>query len=66
VEEPHRPGQMQQLLDHYGDLKDHLMLASDYPHWDGDNPDVVLPSHLPAEWKRRIQFENASELYGLR
>jgi predicted TIM-barrel fold metal-dependent hydrolase len=41
------------------------MLASDYPHWDGDNPDVVLPSQLPEEWRRRIRFDNASELYQL-
>jgi hypothetical protein len=65
IEEPHRPEQMLQLLDHYGDLRDHLMIASDYPHWDGDNPDVVLPSQMPEAMKQRIRFENASELYGL-
>ncbi|HVR30667.1 MAG TPA: amidohydrolase family protein [Thermoanaerobaculia bacterium] len=65
IEEPHRPEQMLELLDHFGEMRDHLMLASDYPHWDGDNPDVALPSQLPEEWKRRIRFDNARELYGL-
>ena len=64
IEEPHRPEQLLQLLEHYGDLRDHLMLASDYPHWDGDNPDVVLPSQLAEEVKQRIRFDNARELYG--
>jgi hypothetical protein len=38
IEEPHRPEQLLQLLDHYGDLRDHLMLASDYPHWAATTP----------------------------
>ncbi len=41
-----------------------LMLASDYPHWDADDPLRALP-RLPAELERRIFYENASELYGL-
>jgi uncharacterized protein len=39
-----------------------LLFASDYPHWDFDDP-TQLP--LPPEWKRRIFGENARELYGL-
>ena len=46
-------------------MVDHLLIASDYPHWDGDNPDVVLPSTLSAEVQRGIRYDNAKALYGL-
>ena len=39
-----------------------LLFASDYPHWDFDDPDE-LP--IPREWRRRVLDENARELYGL-
>ena len=39
-----------------------LLFASDYPHWDFDDPSLVP---LPTEWKPRIFAENARELYGL-
>lgn len=41
-----------------------LVYASDYPHWDWDDPTTVLPG-VPADLKRRIFGETASELYGL-
>ena len=44
-------------------LEDKLCYASDYPHWDADEIDY-LSSRLPAEWHRRIFFENACRLYG--
>ena len=44
------------------DAEHTLLYASDYPHWDFDDP-TRLP--LPDEWKRRIFAENARELYGL-
>ena len=42
-----------------------VMFASDYPHWDFDNP-LTAFSFLPAELKQRIFVENALELYGPR
>jgi predicted TIM-barrel fold metal-dependent hydrolase len=39
-----------------------LLYASDYPHWDFDDP-TLLP--LPPAWKERVFYENARELYGL-
>jgi predicted TIM-barrel fold metal-dependent hydrolase len=41
-----------------------LCFATDYPHWDFDAPDVVLPRKVPDELRRRIMYENAAELYG--
>ena len=52
-------------MEHFGDLRSHILLASDYPHWDGDNPDVVLPSGLDEDLVKAIQCENARALYGL-
>ena len=65
VEEPPRAADFHRLLEHFGPLADHLLLASDYPHWDSDNPDVVLPHSLPEELKARIRYHNASALYRL-
>ena len=42
-----------------------LVYASDYPHWDWDNPTTVLPGISP-ELKRRVFVENAYELYASR
>ena len=41
-----------------------LMFASDYPHWDFDDPKRAFPP-MPAGLKRRIFCENARELYSL-
>ena len=65
VEEPPRSEDFLSLLEHFGDMVDHILLASDYPHWDGDNPDLVLPASLSSEAKHRIRYENARRLYGL-
>ncbi len=65
IEEPPRKKDFAVLLEHFGSMKDHLLLASDYPHWDGDNPDTVLPSSMSAELKHAVRWGNASRLYGL-
>ena len=65
MEEPPRPRYFLELLDHFGDLLDHLLFASDYPHWDADAPDDSFPTRPPDELIRKIYFENAAKLYGL-
>jgi predicted TIM-barrel fold metal-dependent hydrolase len=42
-----------------------LMFSSDYPHYDYDNPDTVLPHGLPDHVTHRIMCENAREFYDL-
>ena len=65
VEEPHKPGQFQQMLEQFGDIVDHILFASDYPHWDSDDPDFAVPSFLPDDIKTKIYAENGRKLYGL-
>jgi len=40
-----------------------LIYASDYPHWDGDDP-VGLPP-MDDDMERAIKHENAAELWDL-
>ena len=42
-----------------------LMFSSDYPHYDYDEPKLVLPRGVSEETRRRIMCENARELYDL-
>jgi predicted TIM-barrel fold metal-dependent hydrolase len=63
IEEPEDPQHILQILDMV-DATHTVMFASDYPHWDFDNPKMALPP-LRGEMKQRILAGNASELYGL-
>jgi predicted TIM-barrel fold metal-dependent hydrolase len=65
MEEPHQPRQFFELLDQLGDMADHVLFASDYPHWDADQPDDAFPVTLSDELARKIYFANAAALYGL-
>ena len=46
-------------------LPDNLCFASDYPHWDFDDPGFML-KRLPEAWRDKVLHENAAELYGER
>jgi predicted TIM-barrel fold metal-dependent hydrolase len=37
-----------------------LMYASDYPHWDFDDPSQI---NIPAAWRERVFWQNALETY---
>ena len=63
VEEPPSDEQFMWLLEQM-DAKRTLMLSTDYPHWDFDDP-IAAFARVPEEYKRRIFYENAAELYGL-
>jgi len=40
-----------------------MVFASDYPHWDWDEPSTFLAGHDPG-LRQRVMVENARELYG--
>jgi predicted TIM-barrel fold metal-dependent hydrolase len=60
IDEPSEPQFLLQLLRHI-EMDDRLMLASDYPHWDFDDPTRVLPeSDIGRELRRKITYDNAA------
>jgi uncharacterized protein len=65
TEEPPRAVDVRRLFEHCPELADRLMYASDYPHWDGDEPDRALPAALSEETRRKVLCENARRLYRL-
>lgn len=62
-EEPPRRQMLVRLMREVG--IDRIMFASDYPHWDTDDPDFSVPSLLTAEEREAILYGNAAQLYGL-
>jgi predicted TIM-barrel fold metal-dependent hydrolase len=64
IEEPPSDEQFLALLDQMK-MNDHILFATDYPHWDFDAPTRSLPACLPPRLKMRILGTNANELYGL-
>ena len=65
VEEPHRPEQFVELMEQFGPMVNNIVFASDYPHWDSDDPDFALPNILSDEIKAKIHYENGRALYNL-
>jgi len=63
IEEPENPAHLLQIFEMIG-APQMILFSSDYPHWDFDNPRMALPP-LPPEWKERILWRNAAELYRL-
>ncbi len=64
IEEPDNHQHLLQLLAMMHAEKT-VVFASDYPHWDFDNP-LMAFNFFPADLKRRIFVENALDLYGSR
>jgi uncharacterized protein len=60
------PDDAQQLADVLAPLHPErtLMYATDYPHWDFDDPDQTLRT-LPAEWREPIRYGTAAALFGV-
>jgi predicted TIM-barrel fold metal-dependent hydrolase len=44
---------------------DRLLFASDYPHWDFDDPFRALPAGMPRDRAKQIWSENARSVYRL-
>lgn len=63
IEEPADPNHLLQAIEHFG-ADDHILFASDYPHWDFDDPNRAFPARMPKELKQKILSENGKKLYG--
>jgi uncharacterized protein len=61
MEEPAKREQVLDAIDWIG--WDRLLFATDYPHWDYDDPDHVLPMPISEEKRRGFFLENAVKLY---
>jgi predicted TIM-barrel fold metal-dependent hydrolase len=63
MEEPETRAQLQDIIGWIGE--DRIMFASDYPHWDFDDPYRVFPQVFAPELRRKVLSANALDLYGL-
>lgn len=61
IEQPRKPGALWPALEDIG-AQDMLMFASDYPHWDFDDPAFL---RIPAAWREQVMDNNARSLYNL-
>jgi predicted TIM-barrel fold metal-dependent hydrolase len=63
IDAPERPRSLVRLLEHL-DMDDHILLATDYPHWNFDSPERVLPAgQIGRDLQKKIFFGNARDLY---
>ena len=63
MEEPEDPDHLMQVMSWIG--WDRILFASDYPHWDFDDPFMALPPSLTEAQRRSIFADNARALYRL-
>jgi predicted TIM-barrel fold metal-dependent hydrolase len=63
LEEPDDPQQLAAVLAPLQPERT-LMYATDYPHWDFDDPDQTLRT-LPAAWQEPIRHGTAASLFGV-
>lgn len=52
------------VLETFDGIEDIVCFASDYPHWDADDPTSIV-SRLPKSWHAKLFHNNAAKLYGL-
>ena len=62
VDEPERPRDLRAILDWIG--WDRVLFATDYPHWDMDNPELAFKCRMSPEEQRMIYGDNARAVYG--
>jgi predicted TIM-barrel fold metal-dependent hydrolase len=63
MEEPEEPDHLIEVMEWIG--FDRILFASDYPHWDFDDPFLALPPSLDEQQRAQIYAANAHELYRL-
>jgi predicted TIM-barrel fold metal-dependent hydrolase len=63
ADEPEKPEYLRQSLDWLG--WDRLLFATDYPHWDMDNPEHAFKFRMSEGEQRQVFADNARAVYGL-
>ncbi len=63
ADEPDDPRHLREVFDWVG--LDRICFASDYPHWDYDDPNRALSVRLTPEERRKVFRDNAVAVYGL-
>jgi predicted TIM-barrel fold metal-dependent hydrolase len=63
ADEPEKPEYLRQSLDWLG--WDRLLFATDYPHWDMDNPEQAFKFRMSEGERRQVYADNARTVYGL-
>jgi predicted TIM-barrel fold metal-dependent hydrolase len=63
IEEPERISQMTRVME-FANAGETLLFATDYPHWDYDDPTQVA-KRIPEAYRERVFSENAIQLFGL-
>jgi predicted TIM-barrel fold metal-dependent hydrolase len=63
MDEPDNPRSLRRLLDAMQADRT-LLFSSDYPHWDADDPQVILRSRLPESLRARVGYQSAQECFG--
>lgn len=53
-----RRSQLTELLEAFGGMDELLCFASDWPHWDADDP-LYVATRLPKDWLPKVFHENA-------
>jgi hypothetical protein len=64
IDEPPREIDFTAMLEQM-DMADHILFATDYPHWDFDSPERALPRSLARPVREAIMRTNAHALYRL-
>ncbi len=63
MEDPERRDHLLEVIEWVG--WDKLLFATDYPHWDYDDPSRVLPAGVSETNREAFYLNNALKLYGL-
>jgi uncharacterized protein len=63
MEEPEQREQLIDIIDWIG--WDRVLFATDYPHWDFDDPAYALPLRISDQQRRGFFLENARAVYGI-
>jgi hypothetical protein len=63
MDEPERPEDILSILEWIG--WDRILFATDYPHWDFDDPETAFKAQMTEQQRRMVFRDNARAVYGL-